>query len=68
MMNIGAASFAAAKAAGKVVSLPKISTIASTLGALAVTPATLSSPIATSSVVVSDKDAVLGAVRSYSSQ
>ena len=36
MMNIGAASFAAAKAAGKVVSLPKISTIASTLGALAV--------------------------------
>eukprot|EP01036_Dinobryon_divergens_P027971 gene27971-36840_t len=62
-VEILAAETEAAKAAGKVVSLPKISTIASTLGALAVTPATLTSPIATSSVVVSDRDAVLGAVR-----
>jgi len=61
----GAASFAAAKAAGKVVSLSSINTIASTLGALAVTPATLTlNPhIETLSAVVSDRQAVLGAVR-----
>lgn len=56
----GAASFAAAKLAGKVVSLEKIATIASTLGALAVTPATLSSCVPTSSLVVTDRQAVQG--------
>lgn len=43
----GAASFAAAKSAGRVVSLSKIDTIATTLGALAVTPATLETSIKT---------------------
>jgi L-serine/L-threonine ammonia-lyase len=54
----GAASFAAAKAAGHIVSLAKISTIATTLGALAVTPAVLESEIITESAVVSDEEAV----------
>lgn len=54
----GAASFAAAKAAGTVTKLEKISSIASSLGALAVTPATLASSVRTDSVVVSDRDAV----------
>ncbi len=54
----GAASFAAAKTAGKVVRLEKISTIASTLGALAVIPSVLVSPIRTDSLIVSDSDAV----------
>jgi L-serine/L-threonine ammonia-lyase len=48
----------AAKAAGQVVSLTAISTIASTLGALAVTSATLESSVETHSFVVSDKDTV----------
>ncbi len=56
----GAASFAAARAAGKIVSLSKINTIASSLGALAVTSATLNDKVTTESVVVSDAQAVLG--------
>eukprot|EP01038_Epipyxis_sp_PR26KG_P004556 gene4556-6428_t len=63
----GAASFAAAKAAGKVVSLEKISTIASTLGALAVTGETLKSMIDTKSIVVSDEDAVRACIK-YSNE
>lgn len=58
LMIVGTASFAAAKEAGKVVSIGGITSIASSLGALAVTPATLDSCITTESVVVSDKDAV----------
>lgn len=54
----GAASFAAAKQNNRVVSLPRISTIATSLGALAVVPECLSSEIVTQSVVVSDRDAV----------
>ena len=56
----GAASYAAAQAAGfKVVSLPAITSIASSLGALAVTPAVLSpSPVTTVSYTVSDAEAV----------
>jgi len=59
----GAASFAAAKASNRVVSLDKISTIASTLGALAVTPAVLQSEITTHSFLVSDKEAVEACVK-----
>ena len=54
----GAASFAAAKREGKVVRLEKIDTIASTLGALAVTSATLDTNVNTESIVISDADAV----------
>ena len=64
----GAASFAAAKAAGRVVKLGKISTIASSLGALSVTEAVLptssgrssgfNSGLMTESIVVSDHDAL----------
>jgi L-serine/L-threonine ammonia-lyase len=54
----GAASYALAKREGKVVSLDKIDTIASTLGALAVTSSVLNSKVSCESVVVSDKDAV----------
>ena len=43
-------------------SLSEIKTVASTLGALAVTPATLTSSIRTSSAVVSDREAVKGAL------
>lgn len=56
--TIGAASFSAAKKEGKVVKLEKIDTIASTLGALAVTAATLNTNVTTDSIVVSDSDAV----------
>ena len=56
--TIGAASYAAAKKEGKIVKLEKIDTIASTLGALAVTSATLNSNVTTESIVVSDKDTV----------
>lgn len=54
----GAASFAAAKKAGRVVTLDKISTVASSLGVLSVTPATLISSIKTVSVTVTDQEAV----------
>lgn len=54
----GAASFAAAKKAQKVVSLEKIDSIATTLGALAVTPAALISSVFTESLICTDKDAV----------
>ena len=54
----GAASFEAAKLAGKPIKLQKISTIASTLGALEVTSATLDDVITSVSVVMSDKQAV----------
>eukprot|EP01041_Mallomonas_annulata_P012150 gene12150-25499_t len=59
----GAASFAAAKAAGKPVSIGKITTVASSLGALSVTSATLQSPIRTESLVVTDVDAISAAIR-----
>ena len=54
----GTASFAAAKQAGKIVRLPGITSIATSLGALAVVPQVLESPIRTESVVVSDACAV----------
>jgi L-serine/L-threonine ammonia-lyase len=63
----GAGSFAAAKAAGKVVKLDKISTIASSLGALSVTPVVIdpNSPSVrmTESLVVSDQEAVSACVQ-----
>jgi L-serine/L-threonine ammonia-lyase len=59
----GAASFAAAKKHGKVVSLSKIDTVATSLGALAVTPATLLDGVNCESVVVSDKQAVNACVQ-----
>eukprot|EP00596_Hydrurales_sp_CCMP1899_P010362 CAMPEP_0119033666 /NCGR_PEP_ID=MMETSP1177-20130426/719_1 /TAXON_ID=2985 /ORGANISM="Ochromonas sp, Strain CCMP1899" /LENGTH=342 /DNA_ID=CAMNT_0006990585 /DNA_START=159 /DNA_END=1187 /DNA_ORIENTATION=+ len=58
----GAASFAAAKTAGEIVKLDKISTIASSLGALSVTTAVLdknSNAVSlTESLIVSDAEAV----------
>lgn len=58
----GAASFAAAKAAGKIVKLDKISTVASSLGALSVTAAVLNSNSKaaqrTESLLVTDSEAV----------
>jgi threonine dehydratase len=56
----GAASFAAAQKAGKPEPLSAITSIATSLGALAVTHGTLASAdrIATESMVVSDKEAV----------
>ena len=58
----GAASFAAAKAAGKIVKLEKISTVASSLGALSVTAAVLNSDSnavqRTESLIVTDAEAV----------
>eukprot|EP01035_Chromulina_nebulosa_P021621 gene21621-27984_t len=54
----GTHSFSLAKANNQVVALDKITSIASSLGALAVTPATLNSSINTISIVVSDKQAV----------
>jgi L-serine/L-threonine ammonia-lyase len=59
----GAASFAAALTAGHVVRLPEISTVASTLGALAVTGATLLGPCTTKSCVVTDREAVSACLR-----
>lgn len=59
----GAASFAAAKAAGNIVKLDKIDTIATSLGALSVLPSTLMGPVRTSSAVVTDKQAVNACVR-----
>jgi L-serine/L-threonine ammonia-lyase len=59
----GAASFAAAKAAGHVVRLAEIKTVASTLGALAVTPAVLEGNVRTDSLVVNDSDAVRACLR-----
>lgn len=59
----GTASYAAAHAAGEVVSLPKIDSIATSLGALAVTPSTLQSPIETIPLVVSDRDTVVGLIK-----
>lgn len=56
----GTASYAAAYAAGEVVSLSKIDSIATSLGALAVTESTLRSSIKTIPLVVSDQDAVRG--------
>jgi L-serine/L-threonine ammonia-lyase len=54
----GTASFRAAKEAGRVVRLAAISSVATSLGALAVTPATLETDIMTISEVVSDAEAV----------
>ena len=54
----GTASFAAAKKAGKIVSLDKIDSIASSLGALSVVEGTIHSPVKTTSFVVSDAEAV----------
>ena len=58
----GAASFAAAKAAGTVVRLDKIDTVASSLGALSVTPTVLDSSsraaLMTESLIVTDIEAV----------
>ena len=54
----GAASFHAAKEVGKVVRLESITSVATSLGALAVSPVTLQSPIPTRSFVVSDAEAV----------
>ena len=59
----GAASFAAAKKAGKPTKIDKISTIATTLGALEVTGSTLESSIETISVVVSDESAVRACIQ-----
>lgn len=63
----GAASFAAAKAAGKIVKLDKISTVASSLGALSVTAAVLSSSskaaLRTESLLVTDAEAVSACLR-----
>lgn len=59
----GAASFAAASRAGQVVALDKISTIASSLGALSVTPAVLGTGVSTESVVVTDQQAVQGCLQ-----
>lgn len=58
----GAASFALAKRNGFVSKLDKIDTIASSLGALAVTPITLDSTINTESLVVTDANTVESAV------
>ena len=58
----GAASFAAAHAAGKIIKLEKISTVASSLGALSVTPVVLDpnsrAAQLTESMVVTDIEAV----------
>jgi L-serine/L-threonine ammonia-lyase len=54
----GTASFAAATEAGRPVSLPGISSVASSLGALSVTPACLNTGVETIPYVVTDKDAV----------
>jgi L-serine/L-threonine ammonia-lyase len=54
----GTASFAAGKKAGKVVYLDKINSIATSLGALSVVPSCLTSPVRTTSFVVSDAEAV----------
>lgn len=59
----GAASFAAAKQAGKLVKLDKIDTVATTLGALQVTESVLHSPVTTVSVVATDRDAVSACLR-----
>lgn len=59
----GAASFAAAKKAGKVVSISKIDTVATSLGALAVTPSTLVDDVKCDSIVVSDGQAINACIR-----
>ena len=68
----GAASFAAAHAAGKVVKLDKISTVASSLGALSVTPAVLDqnsrAALLTQSLVVTDTEAVSACLQFASEQ
>jgi L-serine/L-threonine ammonia-lyase len=64
----GTASFAAAHAAGEVVSLSKIDSIATSLGALAVVESTIRSPIETIPLVVSDKDTVIGIMKFVDNQ
>jgi L-serine/L-threonine ammonia-lyase len=59
----GTASYAAAHAAREVVTLSKIDSIATSLGALAVTESTLHSSIETTPLVVSDKDTVIGLMK-----
>ena len=60
----GAGSFAAAKANdNKVISLSAITSIASSLGALSVVESTLTSPVKTTSCLVSDAHAVLACVK-----
>jgi L-serine/L-threonine ammonia-lyase len=54
----GAASFAAGKAAGHPVMLPGIYSVATSLGARAVTPACLDSPVPTEPFVITDAEAV----------
>lgn len=54
----GAASFAAGKAAGRPVMLPGIYSVATSLGARAVTAACINSPVTTESCVVTDAEAV----------
>ena len=54
----GAASFAAAKNKGEIVKLEKIDSIATSLGALAVSTQSLKSPVNVESLVVSDSEAV----------
>lgn len=58
METEGAASFNAAVKANRVVSLASISSLATSLGALAVSPETLRSSVPTHSLVVSDGEAV----------
>lgn len=53
------ASFAAAKREGRAVRLACVSGLATSLGALSVTPSVLDSRVATASLVVSDRSAVL---------
>lgn len=60
----GAASFAAAKAAGRPVRLDKIDTVATSLGALQVIPSVLDeATVQTESVVVSDREAIDACLR-----
>jgi L-serine/L-threonine ammonia-lyase len=59
----GAASYAAAHAAGEPVAISAIDSIATSLGALAVTHATLRTTINTSPMQVSDRDAVRACLR-----
>lgn len=59
----GAASFAAAHAAGEPIPITAIDSIATSLGALAVTAATLRTTIHTTPIQVSDREAVQACLR-----
>lgn len=58
----GTASYSAAKAAGSIVKLHKIDSIATSLGALAVSHQCLNTNVTTKSAVVTDKEAVEGKI------